>query len=188
MIFSIPSEILSNPSDFSSKLNLKYGIQALDSLRQLLDFIESDADNLNLDGVYGLRIGQGQLNALHEQNNRFTDKTQIVSSLSNQIERIVNRSLVKIEVNSPKYLHRFASFADGPFTIEYQRRSIDRNLIEKNERDDDFDEELSDQCFGELFGKNKHKKNKFSIFLVFFCIQVQMKMPIRRNVQLVNRV
>ncbi len=140
----------------SSELHLKYAGQALNALERLLNFFESDVNNLNLDGLYGLRIAQGQLNDLHDILNQhiyLTDKNHIISSLSKQIERIANISLNQIQRKDALYLHRFALVSYKPFIIEYQPRKIHKHLIETSERNSDFHEDESDKCFAELLGK-----------------------------------
>ena len=97
----------------SHELRIKYGGQALNALERLLNFFESDVNNLNLDGLYGLRIAQGQLNILHEiltstsNDKHITDKNKYIQSLSIQIERIANKSLVEIARKSSSYLKKF---------------------------------------------------------------------------------
>lgn len=145
----------------SSELHIKYASRALNALQRLLNFFESDASNLNLDGLYGLRIAQGQLIALSEQND-ILDQHQIISSLSKQIERIANVTLKQLEHEASSYLHRFSLVAHRPFIIEYQSKKILRHLIDKEERSDAFDEEESDQCFAELLGNFPHLKSLVS--------------------------
>jgi hypothetical protein len=144
----------------SSGLYFKYGGHALNALQRLLNFFESDAQNLNLDGLYGLRIAEGQLNALNQyiassshEKNELTDKNHILQSLSEQIERIANVSLNQIQRDDSAYLNRFFLVAYQPFVIESRSKKIPKYLIETNERNSEFDEEKSDQCFAELLGK-----------------------------------
>jgi hypothetical protein len=144
----------------SLTLSRKYAGHALNALERLFNFFESDATHLNLDGLYGLRIAQGQLTALNDQltlpNNEhiaLTDKQHIVSSLIEQIDRIANVSLLAIEREQSEYLHRFALVTSRPFIVEYKSRMINRTLIEHTQRNAHFDEEQSDRCFAELLGK-----------------------------------
>ncbi|CAF1683281.1 unnamed protein product, partial [Adineta ricciae] len=145
----------------SSELHIKYGGEALKSLERLLKFFESDVKDLNLDGVYGLRIAQGQLDALHDKlinplkkNIGVTDANNHVQSLSNQIERIANKSLEEIARKDTSYLKRFALIASKAFLIDYEVRNIKENLIETGERISEFDEDKSDVCFSEILGSN----------------------------------
>ena len=141
----------------SSELYFKYGGHALNALQRLLNFFEADAQNLNLDGLYGLRIAQGQLNALEQRltssSHEITDKNRILQSLLEQIERIANASLNQIQRDDSAYLNRFFLVAYQPFAIEYRPKKVPKYLIETDERNADFDEEKSDQCFAELLGK-----------------------------------
>ena len=100
-----------------------------------LNFFEADANDLNLDGLYGVRIGQGQLNALHQiltssVNNQvyLTDKNNIIYSLLTQIERIANISLSQIARDASSYLHRFSLVAYQPFITEYRPRKISSTI------------------------------------------------------------
>lgn len=136
------------------------GGHALNALSRLLTFFESNADNLNLDGLYGLRIAEGQLHALEQgltssddKHVRVTDRSHFVPSLLQQIGRIANASLAVIAREQAPYLHRFSLVASQPFVVPYQARKVRRDLIEHSERNSHFDEEESDQCFAELLGE-----------------------------------
>lgn len=153
----VPIQVIGDFNHSLPELHLKYGGHALNALRRLLNFFESDAKNLNLDGLYGLRIAQGQLSALkfaiYQEKSFMTDKNKVIHSLSTQIERIANESLNNIEREESSYLHRFALIAYRPFQVEYQSRKISKDLIDSGERSSDFDELESDKCFAELLGK-----------------------------------
>jgi len=155
----------------SPELHIKYGGHALSALQRLLNFFESDANNVNLDGLYGLRIAQGQLNALHEsltnKQSHLTDNNNIIQSLSAQIERIANVSLNEIAHEASSYLQRFSLIASRPFVIEYEPRKTHKDLIEYGLRKSDFDEERSDICFAELLGKSKKKQQRFYFIEIF---------------------
>jgi len=192
LITFIPIQITYSSSFDSSELYTKNGGHALNALQRLLNFFESNANNLNLDGLFGLRIAQGQLNALNQlltssvnKQIYLTDKKNIIHSLSLQIERIANVSLNEIAREESLYLHRFSLIAYQPFVIEYQPRKINKYLIEHNERNSDFDEEESDKCFAELLGKLK----KLAFFIeIFHSFKVQVIVQIQLNVLLVNHV
>jgi hypothetical protein len=170
-----PIQIISSSNLPSPDFRIKYGSHAVNALQHLLNFFESDANNLNLDGLYGLRIAQGQLNALNQiltssinQENYLTDKNNIIHSLSIQIERIANVSLNQIEREESEYLHRFSLVAYQPFVTKYQAKKIPKHLIENGERNSDFDEEESDKCFAELLGKfNKNNSIQSKSFFGF---------------------
>lgn len=138
----------------SPELHLKYGGLALTSLGRLLDFFESDVNNLNLDGLYGLRIAQGQLLVLSNPRSRITitDENNHIQSLAMQIERIANISLTQLTKQSFSYLHRFALIANQPFLMEYDRRKLNNDYLDHVDRVSNFDEDESDACFAELLG------------------------------------
>ncbi|CAF0771688.1 unnamed protein product [Rotaria sordida] len=161
----------------SHELHIKYGGQALNALDRLLSFFESDVNDLNLDGLYGLRIAQGQLDALHEiltstsnenENHHFTDKNKYILSLSKQIEHIANKSLTIIANTTSSYLQRFILIASKPFRVEYELRTIKKNLFESGLRESDFDEEVSDSCFAELLGSSD-RPNSTKCFITQSC-------------------
>jgi hypothetical protein len=149
----------------SPELNIKYGGQALNALERLLNFFESDVNNLNLDGLYGLRLAQGQLNILHEivtsnENHRFTDKNNYIQSLSTQIDRIATKSLAEIARKTSSYFQRFSLVTAKPFIIEYEPRKLNKKFIENGLRNSSFDEGESDSCFAELLGSNDDHPTK----------------------------
>lgn len=156
LIPSVHSSTLPSP-----ELHLKYGGAALTALGRLVDFFESDVNNLNLDGLYGLRIAQGQLIALQKQFNStsnnngtisITDENNYIQSLAMQIERLANISLTELTKQSFTYLHRFALIANQPFLMEYNQRKINEQFLDHGERVSNFDEDESDACFAELLG------------------------------------
>lgn len=160
LITYTPTQFVYGSVVLSDEFRISYSGRALYALQRLLNFFESDANNLNLDGVYGIRIAQGQLNALHQvlkssndRESHVTDHNNIIYSLFTQAERIANLSLKQIAVESSSYLHRFSLIIYRPFKIDYQPRKINQNLIEQGIRNPYFDENISDQCFGELLGK-----------------------------------
>ena len=145
----------------SRELRLKHGGQVLKSLERLLNFFESDVNNLNVDGLYGLRIAQGQLESLNQifnsavnQTVRITDKNHYIESLYIQIERIANRSSNQLKIKSPEYLKRFQLLTNKPFRIDYDIRQINPKYYETDSRTAEFDEEESDECFAQLLGSN----------------------------------
>ncbi|CAF2418497.1 unnamed protein product [Rotaria sp. Silwood2] len=159
----------------SPELHIKYGGQALTALQHLLTFFESDVNDLNLDGLYGLRIAQGQLDALHEiltstsnENHHLTDKNKYIHSLSQQIERIANKSLTILAEAESSYLQRFILIASEPFRVEYEVRKIKKNLFEHDLRSSDFDENESDSCFAQLLGSN-NPSNSTKCFITQSC-------------------
>jgi hypothetical protein len=155
----------------SPELHIKYGGQALNALEHLLNFFESDINDLNLDGLYGLRIAQGQLNILHEilnEKSHITDKNKYIQSLSIQIERIANKSLTEIAQKASSYLHRFILVANKPFIIEYELRKIKKHFIENGLRNSEFNEDESDSCFSELLGSSDHL-NSTKCFITQSC-------------------
>ena len=134
----------------SSELRAKYGDRALAALKRLLDFFESDTNDVNLDGLYGLRIAQGQLSALHAT--LVSDEKHRIQPLLTQIDQIANKSLEEIAEKTSAYLKRFASLTSKPFVVDYQPSQLNHDLIEHGERTAQFDEDESDGCFAELLG------------------------------------
>jgi len=177
----------------SPELHIKYGGQALNALERLLNFFESDVNNLNLDGLYGLRIAQGQLDALHEiltstsnENHRFTDKNKYIQSLSIQIERIANKSLTEIARQASSYLQRFILVATKPFQIDYEIRKIKENFIENGLRNSDFNEDESDSCFAELLGSS-NRPNSTKCLVSQTC-WIMMTSPMAKDYRLTHQL
>ena len=168
---------------------MKYAGQALNALERLLNFFESDVNNLNLDGLYGLRIAQGQLNILIETLNsssRITDKNNYIHSLSIQIERIASRSLIELANTSSNYLHRFALITSKPFLIEYESRKINDKYVEHGDRTGDFDEDESDNCFAELLGSTD-RPNATKCFISQSCWSM-MTSPMSTDYRLTHQL
>ncbi|CAF1178845.1 unnamed protein product [Adineta steineri] len=193
LILTISILFICTPISHTSESRIKYGGYALNALQRLLNFFESNADNLNLDGLYGLRIAQGQLNTLEQilissRNKQIilTDKNHIIHSLSIQIERIANISLNTIAHEQSLYLHRFSLIVYQPFIIEYQTRKINKNLIEQGKRNADFNEEESDKCFAELLGSSDHL-NSTKCFISKSCWKM-MTSPLSKNYRLTHQL
>ena len=160
LLFCPSIQFVSSLTLDSPQLQVKYGGQALNALGRLLDFFESDSSHLNLDGLYGLRIAQGQLNALNDdlssdQHGDFTDRNHLIQALLTQIDRIANQSLTEIARTASAYLHRFMLVTSKAFTTDYEVKPINTHLIEHGSRTAEFDEEESDKCFAELLGSSE---------------------------------
>ena len=144
----------------SSTLNIEHAGYALNALQRLLNFFERDSQNINVDGLFCLRIAQGQLISLqqlltsaviNDEGNYFTDQNHIIESLSQQIDRITNESWNEIVRRTPEYFQRFQILLSKPFTFESDAKKLQFNLIETNNKKDSFfDTVQSDACFSEL--------------------------------------
>lgn len=133
--------------------------QVIDSLSNLLNFFQRDSVDLNIDGIFGIRIAQGQLqiikkNLIEENDRSSSNEIFLVDSFSSQIDKIVNESLKNIRPEDNLYFKRFSQMVSSPFMVESRIRLIKRNLIDNGEKNEIFDEIASDQCFGELLGSN----------------------------------
>jgi hypothetical protein len=161
LIIYSPIHIVYSSPVPSADLRIKYGGYALNAFQRLLNFFENDANNINLDGLFCLRIAQGQLNALHQiitsSTNRpihLTDNNNIIPSLSIQIDRIANISLNEIARKTSFYLQQFSLLTSRPFIIEFESKEINKSFIENGQNKDSyFDGQQSNTCFSELLGK-----------------------------------
>ncbi|CAF0776339.1 unnamed protein product [Didymodactylos carnosus] len=142
----------------------KYADKTLESLSVLIEFFEKHASDINLDGIYGLRLAQGQLLQLNDYltkfKSKYTDQNLHIKKLADKIDSIANESLSTIKQNFFDYYIRFLPVASKPFICEYKQRPIREHLIRQDNLDSTFDEDTSDDCFAEVLGTTNDKNTK----------------------------
>ena len=157
LVQTVIYSISSSPVSISGDQRIQHASQTLNALQRVLDFFENDAKDINPDGVFCLRVAQGQLNALSQSldsSTQLTDQKHIIQSFSTQIDRIAKKSIRQLADIDSVYFKRFSRLISREFMVEYRPRKLNQSLIEHNqEKDSFFDTELSDQCFSELLSQ-----------------------------------
>lgn len=155
-----------------SALNIEYAGHTLNALQRLFNFFQRDSRNINVDGLFCLRIAQSQLLALEQTMNslntetgkRLTDQHHILESFSQQLDRIINESWNELARRNTPYFQNFRFLLSRPFTFESHRKTLDLKLVETSTgKDSYFDLEQSDACFSELIGESPSQPATCSI-------------------------
>ncbi|GFR83322.1 UPF0764 protein C16orf89-like protein [Elysia marginata] len=163
-----------------AKNNVDVG-NVLSSIQMLLKYYQSDYKNLNLDGFFGLRVLEGQIEllisehslGLHRQLSNETLK-QIIA-LKEETQNLTALGLEAVKHDDAKYFRTFNPIVSEPWKVIKPHRKLDPTLrweipqykaklkfMRKN-----FTEETSDKCMSEVL-----RSNNQSCVLSFGCVKL----------------
>ncbi|XP_066295506.1 UPF0764 protein C16orf89 homolog [Branchiostoma lanceolatum] len=135
-----------------------------EALQRAVRFFSDSYTETNLDGLYGLRVAEGQLILLLESRNDDEHRVEfydtVLDSLRQVLEEIsdvANRTLPEIEARNPGYYEQFLEVVNKPYIIEAFPRTLE---IQENDqykpsvkkRLPTFNEEESDKCMSYMMG------------------------------------
>ncbi|XP_064619387.1 UPF0764 protein C16orf89 homolog [Lineus longissimus] len=135
--------------------------QVFRALQRAVKFFEDDYKDLNLDGLYGLRVAQGQLiDVVHGVTSGKLDLPSDIKEkliyLITRMERI-SQSVIS-NLKDTVYYDKFKYVVARPFSADYNpARSVDNVDMDTSPLqivDDihNYNEEFGDKCFEELIG------------------------------------
>ena len=169
------SAVLLNQDDILDGLK-----QTLRGLDKLVSFFEGHVGEVNLDGIYGLRVAEGALkDSLTEHSEAFWNgmpeaegeniRKQLVE-LSQRTSSVSNHAQSSIKKQSLSYFNKFKAVVDKPWHFFVKFGAHKLPLFQattshegKEQMENKWDEKLSDQCMSEALGSNdKHMKCLFS--------------------------
>jgi hypothetical protein len=145
---------------------------------KLLTFFESDYENVNVDGLYGIRIAEGTIGQLvHKeyydnlQPKRNYDQNKLkllLKELNQRLKKLSQKVTTSVQDKTPDYLKQFHYLVDKPFVFnrkeENSKKMINLNielLISKlvNNKISDFNEAFSDKCYEMLMNAEQCQTN-----------------------------
>lgn len=170
-ISSAEKNQINQSEHYKNQVEIQEISNALSGLYKLVKFFEMDSHAINLDGLFGIRIAEGEFLKLNQINEfpGFDDVlnyklklaidilTERLTLLSNIVTRNVKKQI-------PKYYENFKLIVNTPFifnndnnafkshTLKLKKYYNDTNLITQ------FKERFSDSCLSLLMKNNEEKK------------------------------
>ncbi|CAH1793141.1 unnamed protein product [Owenia fusiformis] len=156
-----------------SGLHVVAGQQGLRSLQGVLlaidnivTFYENNYEKMNIDGIYGSRFLEGQMELLLQDLEKLTiaasrheDLIKHISQLRLKAEKISDDALPQLQSSNPDYFDKLAGLVKYGWRVHHTDRELDSNYLWK-EKVDLFDEatqkaerrmlKQSDDCMAEL--------------------------------------
>ncbi|OWF40274.1 UPF0764 protein C16orf89 homolog [Mizuhopecten yessoensis] len=132
--------------------------RSLDATEGLLEFFSADYSSINVDGLFGLRVGEGQLlDAIDVCEKKPTCPFSILSrltALAVKLGTTCERALPYVEQADPAYYERFMQTIDAPYRLPYRVTTLSDDEVEsvtigKNSL---YDEDKGDACYARLLG------------------------------------
>lgn len=135
--------------------------EVLQAIHKALDFFQSDSHQVNLDGLFGIRVAQGQLadvlqNALLGSISLPRSLRVEVTSLVTQMESISQH--VTNNLQDTDYYRSFEPVVSKAWNSSYSIRHVTRSSVPRFEPEKlkalvhNYDEPRGDRCFEEIFG------------------------------------
>jgi len=129
------------------------------SMEKAVSFYSENIEKVNLDSVFGLRVGQGGINkAIIESKMHIKDDIfQRLVKLHAKILEIADRGFNKLRSSDSSYFHKFEHLIDGKWFSIMPYHNVDLSMVHKQplSNDDSFDEASSDQCMTNLIGSQQ---------------------------------
>ncbi|XP_046571855.1 uncharacterized protein LOC124280019 [Haliotis rubra] len=154
-------------------LTFRYGdtktplISVIEALEKLVLFYKNSYQDFNVDGLFGLRVVEGQVQLLLNEYNQgqhqhiSPDVLERLRHLVREATQVSNQALEYVRKDDETYYNNFKFIVGTPWSIYRKHRGIDPKLkwlpeVYKAQKNANLDEEVSDQCMGELTGAS-HK-------------------------------
>ncbi|XP_035683109.1 UPF0764 protein C16orf89 homolog [Branchiostoma floridae] len=135
-----------------------------EALQRAVRFFSDSYTETNLDGLYGLRVAEGQLILLLEScrddEQRLGVYDTVLDDLRQVLEEIsdaANRTLPEIDARNPGYYEQFLEVVNKPYIIEAFPRTLETDGYAQynpsvKKRLPTFNEEESDKCMSYMMG------------------------------------
>ncbi|ESO95304.1 hypothetical protein LOTGIDRAFT_160424 [Lottia gigantea] len=129
--------------------------KVLSAVEKEANFFARDFSDLNVDGLYGLRVGEGQIkeavNLCREKNcgEVFTER---LFRLLSVVAKTGENAMPYIKEDDPEYFERFRSVIDKPYMLEYKPHHFENLDDVKLGTETQYDEEFGDMCYARLMG------------------------------------
>ncbi|XP_067682057.1 uncharacterized protein [Haliotis asinina] len=160
-------------------LTLRYGdtktplISVIEALEKLVLFYKNSYQDFNVDGLFGLRVVEGQVQLLLNEYNQGQhqhigpDVLERLRHLVREATQVSNQALEYVRKDDETYYNNFKFIVGTPWSIYRKHRGIDPKLkwlpeVYKAQKNANLDEEVSDRCMGELTGAS-HKYGRSCI-------------------------
>lgn len=138
--------------------------KVLDAVKLGLGFFAQDYSSINVDGLFGLRLGQGQIiQALEECSGSSTCPARVqdeLRELKDKIERAAAAAMGYVRADDPDYFERFEQAVSQPYLLKYTPQKLANLDKTPAGSDESYDEEVGDACFARTMGTYKEGGKK----------------------------
>ncbi|XP_071180853.1 UPF0764 protein C16orf89 homolog [Mytilus edulis] len=138
--------------------------ETLSTVDRALTFFSSDYSSINVDGLFGLRIGQGQLieaaNVCAKKKN-CGEYLKLLKSLTKQLDETCEKALPYIEQSDPDYYKRFEQTISKPYILPYTSTKFDSSVLSsiRTGTNSSYVEEEGDACYARIMGTFEEPKS-----------------------------
>ncbi|XP_050407995.1 UPF0764 protein C16orf89 homolog [Patella vulgata] len=126
-------------------------------------FFSEDYSDLNVDGLYGLRLAEGQIIEAVKECEKKDCEEELVDTLR-RLKEIVSttsfRSLPYLQEADADYYKRFLPVIDKPYLLEYTPHHFHELDNVKIGTYEDYEEEYGDMCYARLIGSYTEQGRK----------------------------
>ncbi|GFN76825.1 upf0764 protein c16orf89 [Plakobranchus ocellatus] len=141
------------------KLKLKLLQDVLGALEKAIRFFVQDYADINVDGLFGIRLAQGSIESVLEEcsNGQLVCPNDLVRALekfTTTIKITGKKTEPYLEAEDPDYFHNFYSVISEGYVLDY-RPEILGTARSVPDSDLKYDETLGDVCFNLLIGTGK---------------------------------
>ncbi|XP_067681984.1 UPF0764 protein C16orf89 homolog [Haliotis asinina] len=129
--------------------------RVIDAVDRAIKFFSSDYSSINVDGLFGLRIGQGQIiKALEECESRpcSPELKALLRRFLAEIDVTCQKAMPYIEQDSPEYFARFRETISKPYILKYRPFRFHGMEDVEIGHNKEYDEEEGDRCYARLLG------------------------------------
>ncbi|XP_076452210.1 UPF0764 protein C16orf89-like [Babylonia areolata] len=126
------------------------------AVERTLAFFSEDYASINVDGLFGIRVAQGQiLEAQKECQGSGScpeDLQRRLQAIVDQFDTAAEAALSYVKEEDPQYFRRFLQVIDRPFLLPYRQKTL-QDLSKTPVGDDSsYDEETGDECLSRIMG------------------------------------
>ncbi|KAK3085139.1 hypothetical protein FSP39_024974 [Pinctada imbricata] len=126
-----------------------------------LQFFSSDYSDINVDGLFGLRLGQGQIiSAVKQCSSNPSCPKQLLTILQNlekNLDDTCDKALPYVEQTDEAYYERFIKTIDQPYILPFQPIKFDKTTLAKVTlgSSTNYNEPKGDDCYARVMGTYK---------------------------------
>ncbi|XP_028403299.1 UPF0764 protein C16orf89 homolog [Dendronephthya gigantea] len=148
----------------------RYIDRTIKSLENVVGFYVNNVDKVNLDSIYGLRVGQGAIaSILLHDNHRFHK----LKSLHNVMKNTAEKSLPYLKEYQRNYFNMFKPIVEKPWKLFSGFRQVKNMALTFSTKSNakskhftqHFTEKISDKCMTEMTGTSAHSHNPCKVSL-----------------------
>ena len=140
----------------------------ISTLDKALTFFSSDYSSINVDGLFGLRLGQGQLIEaanLCSKKESCGSYLQQIKSMNERLGDTCEKALPYVDQSDPDYYKRFEKTISKPYILPYTRTKFDQRLLStiRLGTKSSYTEEKGDVCYSRIMGTYSEKNTGLQV-------------------------